>query len=232
MAAESASCCEKRSTNPQRIGFVAERSIRYITPAEFPPGEYRELFALREELEHKIRHIASFDGEIEATARRVEELAQRVRAAAEELRIRRREAAEPIAASVTEVLRKLGMAHATFEVRLESLEQPGARGMDDVQFLFSSGRNAAPQDIARIASGGEISRVMLALKTLITDSIHCPLLFLMRCTVFPESRLRWFHPERDCLAYCRTSILHTCHRLQERCNIILKCLSTKPNREP
>lgn len=175
MAAESAAVAEHTEHDPQRIGFVAERlDTIYSLQQKFRLGSIGELIALREELEHKIRHIASFDGEIEATARRVEELAQRVWAAAEELRMRRREAAEPIATSVTEVLRKLGMAHATFEVRLESLEQPGARGMDDVQFLFSSGRNAAPQDIARIASGGEISRVMLALKTLITDSKSLP----------------------------------------------------------
>ncbi|MEN6456154.1 MAG: DNA repair protein RecN [Prolixibacteraceae bacterium] len=175
LAEESASLSERAEHNPDRMAFVSGRlDTIYTLQQKFRVGTVPELIALRDELAQKILQIASFDEEIKAADNQVNERAKEVREQAHEISERRKGVSGQIAVSVVEVLQKLGMVHADFRVHFEKTEQPGPLGIDDLQFLFSSNRNSAPQDISKIASGGEISRVMLALKTLITDSKSLP----------------------------------------------------------
>jgi DNA repair protein RecN (Recombination protein N) len=175
LAEESASIVERTEHDPERIAFVAGRlDTIYSLQQKFRVATVRELTAMKDELERKIVQITSFDEEIEATGRQVDELAKKVMQQAVRISERREAVSGQITVSVTEVLQKLGMPHAAFEIRFEKKEQAGPAGIDEIQFLFSSNKNSVPQDISRIASGGEISRVMLALKTLITDSKSLP----------------------------------------------------------
>lgn len=175
LAEESASLAERTEHDPERIAFVSGRlDTIYTLQQKFRAGTVSELIALRDELGQKILQIASFDEEIKTVTRQVDELTKKVMEQAYVIRERRKGVSGQIAGSVIEVLQKLGMPHAAFRVHFEKNELPGPTGIDDVQFLFSSNRNSDPQDISKIASGGEISRVMLALKTLITDSKSLP----------------------------------------------------------
>ncbi len=175
LAEESASLSERAEHDPERIAFVSSRlDTIYTLQQKFRVGTVSELIAMRDELGQKILQIASFDEEIEAANRQVDELAKEVQEQAHTISERRKGVSGQIAGSVIEVLQKLGMVHADFRARFEKTEQPGPMGIDDLQFLFSSNKNSVPQDISKIASGGEISRVMLALKTLITDSKSLP----------------------------------------------------------
>lgn len=175
LAGESASLAERTEHDPERIRFVSERlDVIYSLQQKFRVGTVPELLALKDEFKRKILQIASFDEEIEEAVRNVEDLGKKVNEQAEVISGRRKAVSGKIAGSVVEVLQKLGMTHAVFRVHFEKPEQSGPTGADEVQFLFSSNKNSVPQDISRIASGGEISRVMLALKTLITDSKSLP----------------------------------------------------------
>ena len=175
LAEESASLAEHAEHDPERIALVSGRlDTIYSLQQKFRVGTVPELIAMKEELERKINQIASFDEEIEAMTRQVGELEGKVLEQAGMISERRKAVSGQIAGAVIEVLRKLGMIHAAFRVHFEKTEQPGPAGIDEVQFLFSSNKNSEPQDISKIASGGEISRVMLALKTLITDSKALP----------------------------------------------------------
>jgi DNA repair protein RecN (Recombination protein N) len=75
---------------------------------------------------------------------------------------------------VTEVLRQLGMPNALFSILHIPAEGYTPTGTDQIRFLFSSNKNVEPEDISRIASGGEISRFMLAVKTLLADTLMLP----------------------------------------------------------
>lgn len=175
LAEESASLSERAEHNPERIAFVSSRlDTIYTLQQKFRVDTVPALIAVRDELGQKIFQIASFDEEIEAATRQVDELAKKVHEQARMISERRKGVSGQIAGSVIEMLQKLGMVHAGFRVHFDKTEQPGPTGIDDLQFLFSSNRNSVPQDISKIASGGEISRVMLALKTLITDSRSLP----------------------------------------------------------
>ena len=175
LAEESAALAEHTEHDPERIAFVSGRlDTIYTLQQKFRADTVPELIAVRDELGQKILQIASFDEEIKTVTRQVDGLTKKVMEQAHVIRERRKGVSGQIAGSVIEVLQKLGMPHASFRVHFEKNEQPGPTGIDDVQFLFSSNRNSVPQDISKIASGGEISRVMLALKTLITDSKSLP----------------------------------------------------------
>ncbi|MGV8094072.1 MAG: DNA repair protein RecN [Mangrovibacterium sp.] len=175
LSEESSSLAERTEHDPERIAFVASRlDTIYTLHQKFRVGTVAGLIAIKDELGQKIRQIASYDEEIEAASRQVDELAKKVMEQAGVISERRKAVSAQIAGSVVEVLQKLGMPYATFRVHFEKAEEAGPTGIDEVQFLFSSNKNAIPQDISRIASGGEISRVMLALKTLITDSKSLP----------------------------------------------------------
>ena len=68
----------------------------------------------------------------------------------------------------------LGMPNVRFEVELTRRSEPDAKGMDSVTFLFSANKNGTLQNVASIASGGEIARVMLSLKAMIAGAVKLP----------------------------------------------------------
>lgn len=76
----------------------------------------------------------------------------------------RRAAAPSTENRLTEKLTYLGMPNARFEIRFSEKSQPDETGIDSVQFWFSANKNIDPQPVAQIASGGEISRLMLCIK--------------------------------------------------------------------
>ncbi len=100
------------------------------------------------------------EARVEAAAERLSELAGRLSEA-------RRGAADRLAAEVDAILPELGLDDGRFRVELEALEQPGATGGESVEFRVALNRGFEPRPLARVASGGELSRVMLALKTVL-----------------------------------------------------------------
>lgn len=101
---------------------------------------------------------------------------ERLAAAAAELTRLRSAGAARMAAAVTAVLPRLGMDGGTFDVQLRAREVVGAAGAEDVEFLAALNIGYAPRPLARVASGGELSRVMLALKTVLASVDEIPTL--------------------------------------------------------
>ena len=129
---------------------------------------------------------AELDELVHRTERRAEVEAQRVKAHAEaaaaavQLTAARRAAAAQLTATVMEGLTRLAMASARFEVNFEAAPLSGA-GADAAQFFFSANPGEAVRSLAKVASGGEASRVMLAMKAALADSDSCV------CSVFDEA---------------------------------------------
>ena len=99
-----------------------------------------------------------------------------LRAAAEKLSAKRHDAAQTLSRAVDEILPELGMADGRFVVELKRLEQIGPRGAEDVEFRITLNVGHDMRALARVASGGELSRVMLALKTILARLDHVPTL--------------------------------------------------------
>ena len=165
----------------ERIDADPERLQKLTTRLDFLIGlqqkhrvaDEASLIALRDEVAARLSVIVRSDEEIAAAGEAVaaaEAATQRLAAA---LHTARLAAAEPFEREIVATLVQLGMPDTLFRVSLEPCET-GRTGCDAVRFLFTANRTAAPQPIERIASGGELSRVMLALKALLATRMQLP----------------------------------------------------------
>ena len=111
--------------------------------------------------------LAEMEKETALLEKKVRELAQNVTAS-------RKKAVPALESAMEEHLRKLGMTESRFCVQLQETEELHDNGSDIVTFLFSANAGIAPADMSKIASGGEMSRIMLCLKSIITDSMFLP----------------------------------------------------------
>ncbi len=118
-------------------------------------------------LENAAELLARLEEEAGRARARLDELAGRLSAA-------RRTVCGNLEATVEAALAELGMKDARFSVAFEPEDPPGPRGAERVEFLFSANPGEAPRPLSRIASGGEMSRVMLALKAILAESDEIP----------------------------------------------------------
>ncbi len=128
--------------------------------------------SLKDELESLERR----EKRIEALRDQIEQDRAELRDRAETLRACRRRAAQRLAEDVGERLRRLNLEQSHFEVVVEPREEPGPHGGDDVEWLFSSHEAHEPGPLRKRVSGGEISRVLLALKTALAEADETPVL--------------------------------------------------------
>ena len=136
--------------------------------------------------EAMLRFRAEAAGELDRLERHDELIAEQERllgglrseleTAATALSERRRTAAGRLGGQVERTLRALGMDRAVFEVVLERLPEPGPRGADRVELRISTNPGEEPKALARVASGGELSRTMLALKSVLARADRVPVL--------------------------------------------------------
>ena len=175
MAEESHSIAENTEHDPERIQQVAERlDLIFSFQQKFRVQDVDELINLKNELEGKIQHVASFDAEIAQLENKLENRYNELLKKGGVLSEKRTNVLINVERKVVGVLQKLNMLNAVFSVELQKLEHPTEFGFDELRFLFSANKNSLPQEISKIASGGEMSRLMLALKSLITYSKALP----------------------------------------------------------
>lgn len=133
-----------------------------------------ELIALRDEYTAKMELIDDSEG----TIRRLEQECAKALAALEEvgkkLREVRLQATDRLGNEVEGTLRQLGMPHAHFIVQIAPLDEWGAEGGDSVEFQFTANKNGVLQPLAKVASGGEMSRMMLSLKRIMALGRQLP----------------------------------------------------------
>lgn len=133
-----------------------------------------ELFVLRDGLAAKLAAIDGGDDEIIALKEREERLAAECCDLADRLTAEREAAARRIEAEMPVRLSDLGMPKARFAVSLERSGELGPDGHDRISFLFTANAGTAMQPVAQVASGGEIARVMLSLKAMISGAVKLP----------------------------------------------------------
>ncbi len=175
MASESHSIAEGTEHSPERIQEIAKRlDLIFSLQQKFRVQSVHELLETKMGLEEKINQVASFEDEIVRLKSDLEKQHTLLIEKAEVLSKRRIATTEGVENKVVGVLQKLNMNNAEFTVQIDKLNNFGLTGIDEVRFLFSANKNSDPQEISKIASGGEMSRLMLALKSLITDSKSLP----------------------------------------------------------
>lgn len=161
--------------DPERLAFVDERlATIYDLQKKHGADSVAALLETAEQLREQLDRIDNSDELLAQRERELDEMRRTLDAAAARLTATRREAASAMAATLTATLAQLGMPHAQLDFAMTARTQPGPDGYDAVRFLFSANRNMPPQDVAQIASGGEIARLMLALKALLAAHRSLP----------------------------------------------------------
>ncbi len=166
---------ERIDADPERLAKLSGRLDALIgLQQKNRVADEAELIALRDRSIMQLQAIVHSDEAITAAEVELQAAAERVAVLAARLHKAREKAAAGFANHILATLAKLGMPDTLFEVQLTSLEEPMRTGCDGVQFLFSANRNRTPQSVERIASGGEMSRVMLAIKALLAERMQLP----------------------------------------------------------
>ena len=172
---EVSNAVERVEFNPSRLEEVNERlNLIYSLQQKHHVSSVEELIAIEENYRNKLEVITSSDDKILELTELKKELYKKVVSQAAVLTKLRQKASEGIEKQMQAYLVPLGMPNVRFVVELSSRNEPNAKGMDNVTFLFSANKNGSLQQVASIASGGEIARVMLSLKAMIAGAVKLP----------------------------------------------------------
>lgn len=172
---EIASAGERIEFNPTRLDEVNERlNLIYSLQQKHHVSSLEELLEVASDYREKLDAITSFDDRIEELTQQKQVLYTQVLEQAKILSKLRTNAGKEIEKQMQTYLVPLGMPNVRFVVELTRRDEPNIKGMDNVTFLFSANKNGALQQVASIASGGEIARVMLSLKAMIAGAVKLP----------------------------------------------------------
>jgi DNA repair protein RecN (Recombination protein N) len=175
IAHETVSLAENTEFNPQRLEQIAGRlDLIYSLQQKHQLSTVAQLIELRDSLSVKISMVADYEEEIAGLEKLLAQSRESMNEAARKLSLKRKGVFHEMEKKVVDVLHQLGIPHALFKVDHQIRDTLISTGADQIQFLFSANKNGTPDEISRIASGGEISRVMLALKTLVSGSRMLP----------------------------------------------------------
>ncbi|MBL7979156.1 MAG: DNA repair protein RecN [Bacteroidetes Order II. Incertae sedis bacterium] len=177
--------------DPERLLEIRNRLGEFLNLKRKYGETIEEVIAFREKIGAQFELAADFEGAIARADKQVIELAQRLAQTALRLSAKRKEAALHIEEAIVRELRELGIVHAAFQVQFGVQadakgwirdQTTGKRfaalpnGVDEVAFYISTNLGETPRPLAKTASGGEISRIMLALKTILAKNERLPIL--------------------------------------------------------
>ncbi len=174
ISGEIGSCLEDIDFNPAELDSINARlDTIYGLQKKYHCDTVAELIARRDELGNQLSHIENSDEELEAMQAELETVRKECHKQAEALSASRQKAAKTVEKSMLTQLRTLGMPNVRFEVAIEQGDLTPS-GFDRVAFLFSANTSTALQPVEHVASGGEVARVMLSLKAMISGAIKLP----------------------------------------------------------
>ena len=162
--------------NPIRLQTVQERLNQiYSLEHKHNVDSIAELIAIRQDYYDKLDAVDNSEEHINALRKAKEKAYGEASALAKELSGRRSDAAREVEARMVSLLQELGMPNVRFQIELtHDAASLTSSGGDHVAYLFSANKNGALQDVSKVASGGEIARVMLSLKSLIANAVKLP----------------------------------------------------------
>lgn len=161
--------------NQERADFIKERlDLMYSLQQQHRVGSVKELLELKDELEKKIEKITNYDFEIEELSKQLKAAYDDLMVLAKKISENRKKTIPKIEKTVIRQLAELGIPNAQFTIERISDEKLTPNGIDLVNFLFSANKKMEQKPVAKVASGGEISRLMLSIKALISKSAALP----------------------------------------------------------
>jgi DNA repair protein RecN (Recombination protein N) len=176
LAAEVAHLNDRMQYDPKRIEEVSERIATGHKLLKKHGLQFtHELIALKKELENKLLEVSNIAESLVAKEQQTEALHAQAKGLAEAISQNRKAVTESLEQKVNALLIQVGMPNARLKVRLEQIALD-PYGMDSVEFLFDANRHNRFEPLGKVASGGELSRLMLCIKSLVAESINLPTL--------------------------------------------------------
>lgn len=177
---EYSSYLQSLTFDPERLSFVEERlSLIYNLKKKYAStvnSPLDEVFQFEKDAKKRLEELTSGEQNVDLLKEKIAELEKKVYAIAKELSSKRKAAAQKMSEEVKKILQTLGMPNTLFSVEVSEkngtqlIQKCGPYGIDDIEFLIAANPGNPLQSLAKIASGGELSRVMLALKTVLAQS--------------------------------------------------------------
>jgi DNA repair protein RecN (Recombination protein N) len=169
IAAEMDSLLIEGDFDEQSLQSINNRlNIIYSLQQKHSVDTVAELISLKDEFESKLSGILNLEEEIENLRNQLAKEKEELLKQAQNLSVQRQKGAKLFAASMNKIIRNLGMPDAEFSINFNLLEDLTPKGLDSIDFMFNSNKGGQSGEISKVASGGELSRLMLAVKSLIT----------------------------------------------------------------
>ena len=174
IADEVSRLLERTDFDPAELDRLNNRlDLLYDLEKKYHVDSVDELIAQRDQLDKQLNAIENSDEAVAELEAKCQQLTVQCQQLADKLTAQRQKAAKAIEKQMQQRLVPLGMPHVRFEVTINS--QPlGRHGQDNVSFLFSANTSTPLQPVSQVASGGEIARVMLSLKAMISGAVKLP----------------------------------------------------------
>ena len=174
IADEISSGAERVAVSPEQLDTVNTRlDALYALEQKYHVGSVAELLAIKSDIAAKLSSLDNSSDELAAVEAAYTQAYQACMAKAQELRTSRAKAARKVEAELSKRLVPLGIPNVRFQIQM-SEKALSSDGIDRLQFYFSANKNTPLQPIAQIASGGEIARVMLSLKAMVSGAVKLP----------------------------------------------------------
>ena len=174
IAQEISGQLEEVDFNPADLDSVNNRLDKiYSLEKKYHVESVGELIALRDELERQLGDIENTDERLNELQAAVDKATAKCRKLADILSGKRKKSSKAIQTEVMDRLVSLGMPNVRFEIQITQ-DNLSANGQDTIDFLFSANKNGTLQQVAQVASGGEIARLMLSLKAMISGAVKLP----------------------------------------------------------
>ena len=168
---------EHIDADPETLQRLSDRlNTIYSLQMKHRAESYDDLLNKANEFEERLRTIDNSDSHLKEFKQRMDEVESECRAMADDLHNRRKEVCKSIEERVVETLKMLGMEDAQFIISIEPTGELTPLGSDSVKYLFTANRTTKPMEVERVASGGELSRIMLSLKAMIAEKRMLPTL--------------------------------------------------------
>lgn len=177
LAEESEHKAEDVEYNPRRIEAINERlNVLYDLIFKYKAEDVAGLLELKREIARKLEGIQGYSEKIEELEKELEGLEKEMEELSGKMHELRVQSREPLCDYMKSLLMDLGIRHPEFVVSIEPAGDYTFTGRDEVKFLFAANKNQQPGEIAKVASGGEISRVMLSLKYILSKARRLPVI--------------------------------------------------------
>lgn len=161
----------------ERIQIVNDRiSTGYKLQKKHGITTTNELLVLKDELQQKLNEIINIGDAIQQKEKQTNELLQQCESKAKAISANRKKAIKPFTENVNSLLARVGMPNARFNVDVIALDDLAELGTDRIGFLFDANKSNRFEPLRKVASGGELSRLMLCIKSLVAKKLQLPTL--------------------------------------------------------